>query len=76
MKLNAKQVEALKICIQAIITALLLFVQSLLGSCVSADNGGIVNIDKQTEINIPIELPNLELQDLELEEFPYPFKTQ
>ena len=59
-KLTDSQWKALQICIQSIITALLLFVQSFLTGCVSADNGSNVYVDKNTEISVPINIPMLE----------------
>lgn len=63
MKLTDNQWKALQICIQSIITALLLFAQSFLTGCVSADGGSQITIDKQTEISIPIEIPNIEVTE-------------
>lgn len=60
LKFSDSQWKALQICIQSIITALLLFVQSFLTGCVSADNGANVYVDKNTEINIPVNIPKLE----------------
>lgn len=57
MKFTDSQWKAIQICIQSIVTALLLLAQSLLASCVSADNGSIVNIDKDTDISVPITIP-------------------
>lgn len=59
-KLTDSQWKALQICIQSIITALLLFVQSFLTGCVSADNGGNVYVDRNTEITVPVNIPKLE----------------
>lgn len=55
MKLSESQWKAIGICIQSVITALLLLVQSLLSGCVTADNGSV--IDHRTEVNIPINVP-------------------
>lgn len=61
MKLSESQWKALQIFAQSVITAALLFLQSLLGGCVSADNGASVIVDKQTEINIPVNVPEIEV---------------
>lgn len=57
MKLNENQWKAIQICIQSVVTALLLMAQTLLSGCVSADNGSSVVVDKQTEISVPINIP-------------------
>lgn len=62
MKLSEAQWKALQIFAQSVITAALLFLQTLLGGCVSADNGASVTVDKQTEINIPVNIPEVEVQ--------------
>lgn len=62
MKLSESQWKALQIFAQSVITAALLFIQSLLGGCVSADNGASVTVDKQTEINIPVNIPEVEVK--------------
>lgn len=61
MKLSEGQWKALQVFAQSVITAALLFLQSLLGGCVSADNGASVTVDKQTEINIPVNIPEIEV---------------
>lgn len=61
MKLSEAQWKALQIFAQSVITAALLFLQTLLGGCVSADSGASVTIDKQTEINIPVTIPEVEV---------------
>lgn len=58
MKLSESQWKAIQICIQSVVTALLLMAQSLLSGCVSADNGSTVTIDKDTNIEIPISIPD------------------
>lgn len=62
MKLSESQWKALQIFAQSVITAALLFLQSLLTGCVSADNGASVHVDKQTEINIPVNIPEIEVK--------------
>lgn len=57
MKLSESQCKAICICIQSVVTALLLLAQSLFTGCVSADNGSSVNVDKTVEINIPVNVP-------------------
>lgn len=65
MKISPKVMEALKVFIIAIVTAALVFLQSVFAGCVSADNGASVKIDKDTNVNVPIELvvPDLEVSD-------------
>lgn len=58
MKITESQWKAIGICIQSVVTALLLLAQSLLTGCVSADNGSSVNVDKTVEINIPVNVPD------------------
>jgi len=65
MKISPKVMEALKVFITAVVTAALVFLQSVLVGCVSADNGASVKVDKNTNVNVPIELvvPDLEVSD-------------
>lgn len=60
MKITESQWKAIGICIQSVVTALLLLAQSLLTGCVSAYNGSSVNVDKTVEINIPVNVPDKE----------------
>lgn len=61
MKISESQWKAIQIFAQSVITAALLFLQTLLSGCVSADNGSSVTVDKQTEINIPVNIPEIEV---------------
>lgn len=61
MKISESQWKAIQIFAQSVITAALLFLQTLLSGCVSADNGASVTVDKQTEINIPVNIPEIEV---------------
>lgn len=57
MKFTESQWKAIQICIQSIVTALLLLAQSLLSGCVTADNGSSITVDKNTQVEIPINIP-------------------
>lgn len=62
MRFSELQWKAFQIFAQkSVIIAAMLFLQSLLGGCVSADNGASVTVDKQTEINIPVTIPEIEV---------------
>lgn len=64
--MSENQKKALTVLIQSLITALLLFVQSWLTGCVTAQ--GDANINKQTDINLSV--PNLSFEDYSyLQEF-------
>lgn len=61
MKISESHWKAIQVLAQSVITAVLLFLQTVLSGCVSADNGSSVNIDKQTEITIPVNIPEIEV---------------
>lgn len=64
--MTENQNKALTVLIQSLITALLLFVQSWLTGCVTAQ--GDANINKQTDINLSV--PDLSFEDYSyLQEF-------
>lgn len=64
--MSANQKKVLTVLIQSLITALLLFVQSWLTGCVTAQ--GDANINKQTDINLSV--PQMSFEDYSyLQEF-------
>lgn len=64
--MTENQKKALTVLIQSLITALLLFVQSWLTGCVTAQ--GDANINKQTDINLSV--PSMSFEDYSyLQEF-------
>lgn len=64
--MSENQKKALTVLIQSLITALLLFVQSWLTGCVTAQ--GDANINKQTDINLSV--PQMSFEDYSyLQEF-------